>query len=200
MTLLLLAPGAAQAADRCGRATTPAGAGTLELALWQPDRGTPSEQATLTLPSRDGGFVMVLSYRPASGQIGAPFWVEVYAYAPWARQVRVDDVLSISAAGAQWQGPTRMTGLRSRSGRPGAAAAFEVLGDQAPPDPALIRAFAAGGKVRLARATKDGTRIKADVALPKPRALSKAWQAARTRAAAALAPCAPPSISPVSAP
>jgi hypothetical protein len=200
IALLLLVPGAAQAADRCGRATTKAGAGSLELSLWQPDRGTPSEHATLSIPSRDGGFMMVLSYHLAGGRIGAPYWVEVYAYAPWARQVRVGDMLSISAGRAQWRGATRMTGLRSRSGLPGAAAAFEVVGDQAPPDPALLRAFAAGGKVRLARATKEGTRIKADLALPRPQALGKAYQTARAQAAAALRSCPPPSISPISAP
>jgi hypothetical protein len=197
---LLAVPATARAADRCGRASAPAGAGTLELSLWQPDRGTPSEHATLSIPSRDDRFVMVLFYRPARGQIGTTHYVQAFAFAPWAQQVRVGDVLTISAGGARWQGPPRITGLSSSSGRKGAAAEYLVAGDQAQADPALIRAFAAGGKVRLDRVTKDGSRIKADVALPRPKALGKAYQAARTQAAAALGPCPPSIISPISAP
>ena len=200
MALLLLVPGAAQAAARCGKASAPVGAGTLELGLWQDDGGTPSEHLVLSIPSRDDRFVMVLTHSPDRGQVGTPHYVQVFAFAPWARQVLIGEILSISAGGARWQGPPRGTGLFSRSGRPGGAAEYFVAGDQAQADPALIRAFAAGGKVRLDRVTKDGSRIKADVALPRPKALGKAYQAARTQAAAALAPCPPASISPVSAP
>ena len=200
MALLLLVPGAAQAAARCGKASAPAGAGTLELGLWQEDGGTPSEHLQLSIPARGDRFVMLLTYRPARGQVGTPHYVQAFAFAPWARQVRVGEVLTISAGGAQWQGPPRILGLRSSSGRPGGAAEYLVAGDQAQADPALIRAFAAGGKVRLARETKDGSRIKDVVVLPSPKALGKAYRVARTQAAAAMAPCPPPSISPVSAP
>jgi hypothetical protein len=60
---------------------------------------------------------MELGYRPAGGEIGAPSRVEVFAYAPWQRQVRVREVLSIGARGARWQGPPWITGLTSRPGR-----------------------------------------------------------------------------------
>ena len=193
VALLLLVPGAAQAAARCGRATAPAGAGTLELSLWQEDGGTPAEHMTLTVPSRDDRFVMVLNHSPVGGQIGAPQYVQVFAFAPWQQQVRVGEILTISAGGAQWQGPPRIIGLSSRSRRPGAAAEYLIAGDQAQADPPLIRAFTAGGKVKLTRATKDGARIKGVVALPNPRALGKAWRAARAQAVAALGPCRRPS-------
>jgi hypothetical protein len=143
---------------------------------------------------------MVLAYRPSRGQVGIPHYVQTFAFAPWAQPVRVGDVLGISAGGARWQGPPRITGLSSRSGRMGAAAEYLIAGDETQPDPALIRALAAGGKVRLARQTKDGSRIKGVVDLPRPPALGKAYQAARTQAAAALGNCPPPTVSPVSAP
>jgi hypothetical protein len=200
IALLLGATGTAQAAGDCGRASAPVGAGTLELSLWQEDGAVPSEHAILSIAARDDRFVMDLSYRPAGGQVGSPYWVDVYAYAPWQRQVRDGEVLRIGAGRARWQGPVWITGLHSRSARPGGAALFPVAGDRVPADPALIRAFAAGGKARLARETKDGSRIKSVVDLPRPRALNQAYRTARTQAAAALAPCPPPVVSPVSAP
>ena len=198
--LLLLAPGTAEAAARCGRASAPVGTGALELSLWQEERATPSEQLTLSVPARGDQFVMVLIYNPARGRIGTPDWVQVFAFAPWASQVGVGEYLGIKAGRGTWLGPPRMTGLSSRSGRKGSAAEYLVAGDRIRPDPVLLGAFAAGGKVRLARGPARGPRIEAEVELPGQPALDTAYRAARAQAVAALAPCSPPSVQPVSAP
>jgi hypothetical protein len=200
MALLLVVPATAHAASRCGEARAPVGAGVLELSLWQEDRGSPSEHAMLSVPARDDDFVIVLAYTPAGGQIGTPKWVSVYAYAPWARQVRVGEVLGISVGGVRWQGTPRFTELSSRSGRAGGAAEFLIADNATQTDPALIHALVAGGKVKLARERKGGSRVEAVVDLPEPQALSKAYLAARTQAAAALGTCPPQTAPPVSAP
>ena len=198
--LLLVAPATAQAASRCGKASIAVGAGALDLSLWQDDGGTPSEHATLSVPARGGRFVMVLTYRPARGQAGSPNRVEAFAYAPWQRQVRAEEVLVVKAGGAQWRGRPWITGLRSHSGRIEAAALYPVAGEQAQADPSLIRAFAAGGKVRLARETKEGARFKDVLDLPTPRTLGQAYRSARAWAVAAMAECGPASVPPISAP
>jgi hypothetical protein len=199
LALLLAVPGMAQAA-RCGKASAPAGAGTLELSLWQDRDAAPSEHAVLTVPSRDDRFVMTLSYKPAAGQVGAPTYVQLYAYGPPRQQVRHGDVLTLGAGRAAWQGPPRGLGLSSSSGRPWGAGEYLIAGDEARPDPALIRAFAAGGKVKVARAPRDGSRIKSALDLPSPRALSAAYRDAKTKAGAALIACGPPSVKPAIAP
>jgi hypothetical protein len=198
--LLLVASGTAEAADRCGRATAPVGGGKVELSLRQRDRGASFEHALLEMPSRDDSFVMLLTYRPAGGRIGTIDWVQVFAFAPWARQVGVGEYLGIKADRGKWLGLPRITGLSSRSGRKGSAAEYLVAGDQVRADPALLGAFAAGGEVRLARGPARGPRIEAEVELPGRQALDTAYQAARRQAAAALAPCSAPSVQPVSAP
>ncbi len=200
MMLLLVAPAAARAADRCGRSSVPAGAGSLELSLWRSNGGAQSEVATLSIPARGDRFAMVLRFRPARGRIGAPDRVETFAYGLGRQQVLEGDVLTIGAGRARWRGPPWITGLSSRSGRGWGAAEYLIAGGQVPPDPPLIRAFAAGGKARLVRERRDGLRVEDVVELPRPKALNNAYLTARAQAAAAMRSCPPPTAEPVSAP
>lgn len=199
IALLLFAPGTAQAAAGCGRAEMSAGIGKLELQLWNLGNGAIDEHAILSVPARGNRFVMELTYKPARGQVGTPVWVQLFAYAPWQRRVRTGEILTLGAGRVRWRGPVHITGLSSRSGRAASVALYLIHGDKVQADPALLRAFAAGGKVQLARGVGD-SRINDLADLPKTQALSKAYQAARAKAVAAMGPCPQPHAPPLTAP
>ena len=132
-SLLLAAPVMAQGGGRCGGASAPAGGGSLDLSLLLNGETYRFEHAILTISSRDDRFAMALSYRPDGGQVGTPYSVQVYAYAPPRQPVRSGEMLTLRAGRAAWQGPPKITGLSSRSGRPEGAAQYMAVGHRPSP-------------------------------------------------------------------